>query len=312
MADKTEKLIEEITKTKLSTEVEKALDNADGITEAERAALGAVVKILTPFRKSLSPKIVSDVAAAAGWKQEVVEPVAKGKKSEKALEDKDKEEAMKAAECAYKEHFKKLGHEQYPAMQIAQKAKETDDEEDEMDESVEKSLAKLPKESKAAVEAIFKQNEELRKSNESLAKQTEDLKNRVDAVTKAAKRGEFVKKAQSWDALGADVEALSNALMTVSELAPKEYESITKLLDAANEQVKKGGLFQELGSDQPGKGGNTWEKIEQAADAFVAKSGEKVSKAEAVDKFMQTRDGRAMYSEYMKEQERIKRDRGIN
>lgn len=53
------------------------------------------------------------------------------------------------------------------------------------------------------------------------------------------------------------------------------------------------------------KGGDAWSKIQAGATALVAKSGGKVSPAEAVSKFLDTSEGKRLYDEYLREERQV-------
>jgi hypothetical protein len=113
----------------------------------------------------------------------------------------------------------------------------------------------------------------------------------------------YVAKAASYDKLGVNVEEFGKVMKTIAEKAPETIEKIDAVLKAANEAVAKGNLFVETGSSRQGGAGNgtSWAKIQAAAVASVAKSGEKMTDAQAVTKYLDTAEGKAMYEEYMKE-----------
>jgi hypothetical protein len=309
--------------------VKKADD--DGSTEgtplADRAqtALKAVVRILAPFREELDPLAIHEVLDAAGF--QLTED---GKVTKKADDDKkdDKkkfpfekagdvskeahEEACKAAEDAYKSAVAKLGSRQSAdaKAELTNKASDKDDKEkDDVEKSaIEKALGGAPAELKPVVELIFKANAELVQKNDALLKQVTELRD-------AERSREVVAKAASFDKIGVKQEDLVAVLKGIGD--NKELvEKVHGLLSAANEQVKKagefkGGLYGEMGTSQVGftmTGGDAWSKIEAGAMGMVQKSATPITKAAAIDAFLQTPEGRELYNQHQRDQTRAARE----
>lgn len=117
---------------------------------------------------------------------------------------------------------------------------------------------------------------------------------------------EYVETAAALNFLPVKKEDLGAALKAVAIAAPKAYEQIHAVLKSVNEVAGKSGSFSEIGSSLPGASAGsevTMAQIEQAAQV-IAKD-EKLTKEAAVAKFIsKTADGRRMYSDYMKNQEK--------
>jgi hypothetical protein len=294
------------------------------LDEKGQAALQAVVRILNPMKETLSPVLLRSVLDAAGFQLDTAKSHGgemdhemeqdEMEKSSRMSPEKVKEEhhiaAMKVAKDAYKAELAKLGYQKYPTEQISQKAVDHDPDEPGQDleqeglmhdpdkegegemqhkSGVMKSLlAGVPKESRGAIEAIFKAHEE--------------TKMRLEAVTKAARHKEFVEKAAGYRHLGVATEELA---VTLEALPTKQLEVVEKMLKAADEQISKGKLYAEFGTNQPNPAimgpEASWANIQKAAHGYVAKSGEKLSDAEAMDKFIQTPEGKNMYNQYQEE-----------
>lgn len=312
---------------------------APEVTDRMMTAVKAASRILEPFKgsipKELRDQLMSGIAADGEPQpgEVMADKKASATMSPEPVKEEHKIEAMKAAKGAYKEALKKLGYPKYPTKQIEQKsdkdmdeecekaAKKMDDEDDESEEKDKKESSKkadkkdikkegsmpnadekegvfkallsdVPKETKGALEAIFKSHQELVKKND-------ELTTKLVETERAAKRKDFVAKAAGFKHLGMNTEELADTMLALSESAPKQLEVVEKMLSAADEQVSKGALFSEIGSQLPSGAATTWEKIEKAAEGYVAKSGEKVSKAEAIDRFIQTTDGKRLYEDYM-------------
>lgn len=290
--------------------VGKDTNNEGPLDERAQAALKAVVRILSPFKDSLSPLLLHEVLDAAGIQmQSAVEQgdndmgkMQKGATmSPEPIESEHEMEFATKIAKVFKEHMTKLGYQKYPEQQIAQKAVNTDPDEPGQDEEqegtmhnpdVEKSavakadLAGLPEGAKRAMEAVFKANA--------------DLRSELDAVKRVGLRKDLIQKAQKEYAnLGLPPEEIADMLLDLKG-SPKALERVEKMLSTANNQAASGSLFAEFGSSNPGGFiGSTWEAIEKAAQGFVAKSGDTMTKEQATAKFLETSDGKRMYDQYL-------------
>lgn len=309
---KVEKVLEMHGKPKTETVappvVEKDTNKEGPLDDRAQAALKAVVRILTPFKEALSPLLLHQVLDAAGIQvQSALDQgdtgMAKTEKSATMSPEKIKEEhkieALKIGKAAEMEHLKKLGYQKYPEEQIAQKGDEKGQSEEQEgtmnDPDVEKSavakmdLTGVPDNAKRALEAVFKAHE----------KATADLKSELDAVKRIGRRKDLVQKAATqYPNLGLPTEEVADMLLALE--GNPALEKVEKMLSTANAQAKTGGLFSERGSSHPsGHIGSTWEAIEKAAEGYVAKSGVACTTAQAVDKFLETSEGKRMYELYM-------------
>lgn len=303
-----EKVLEKHGKQKVdeAAPVAKDTNNEGPLDERAQAALKAIVRILTPFKDSLSPLLLHEVLDAAG-----IQMQSAGQQGDKDMtttkgatmspepveSENEMELATKIAKV-FKEHMSKLGYQKYPEQQVAQKAggdpvgQEKEQEGTMHDPDVEKSavakadLAGLPEGAKRAMQAVFKQNA--------------DMKAELEAVKRIGRRKDLVQKAAtSYPNLGLPSEEIADMLLDL-EGNEKARERVEKMLASANEQAKAGSLFSEFGSSNPaGHIGSTWEAIQKAAEGHVAKSGGNFTKEQAVDKFMETTEGKRMYEQYM-------------
>jgi|WetSurMetagenome_2_1015567.scaffolds.fasta_scaffold120411_2 hypothetical protein len=327
--DKQKELLELVRKAdpKVMKKVEKVLkDNQElqgdegGLSTRAQAALKAVVRILTPFKEEINDDILDQTLGAAGFgvmEDEGGAPEDAGSPMEGEAGEKEamcKEEdlmgAKDAANKAYKAHLAKMGYQKYPPAEMQMKSVQKDidgdeaEDEDEEEESVGKSavmkadgtldLSAVPASVRPALEAIYKGNLELVKKNADLEKQLKEERDQ-------RKTKEFVEKAAGFKNLGADKAELATVLKSLAETNPEAYEKIEKTLQAADTQIGKGTLFGEIGSSQSAKGGSNWDMIEKAAEGWVAKSGQNMTKAQAVEAFLVTKDGQKMYGEYKNE-----------
>lgn len=298
-----EKVLKEYSE-KMEEEGKEAMD------ERTQAALKAAARILTPFKEKIGGELMGKILEAAGMEME-------GEKPEVEIEmgdDLEKEEHEKAQASqspspvlvesikALEEGIKKLGEQIYPDGKIKLKSEEEmekADETEKMEDAVSKSLISkggsldlraVPKAVRPVVEAIYKSQQELVKKNNELSEKL------------ANKEREAIRKSYEGQVAGfthiADKEGLVDSLVTMT---PDQAGQVLKSLGAANAQIEKGDLFKEVGSGLSAGTRTSWEAIEKAAEGFVAKSGEKVTKEEATARFLETKEGQAMYSDYKNE-----------
>lgn len=311
--------------------------NAQSTMPSDRAqaALKAAARILTPFQKELGGELLQKVMQAAGMQMPDGKPgTIEG--NNMGLENKDTNKsatqspekvtdehsalAMKDAECAYKAALAKLGYQKYSEGKLQMKSLEgadaaDDDEEDDVEKSgvakAEKpkgeskvteqvlkadgslNLEAIPEAVRPAVEHIFKAQQELVKKNADLTKELEDRKT-------AEQKREVVAKADSYSHLGIPKEEIVATLEDAKKLGTEAYIRITKQFETLNEQNRTGGLFKEIGSPLSGgtNGAGSWEAIEKASQAHVQKSGEKMSKEQAIDAYLNTAEGNRQYAEH--------------
>lgn len=227
-----------------------------------------------------------------------------GDELEKAI-SKHMRGAYGEAEKAYKSHMEKLGYRKYPDAEVRMKGvrkdlpKQVDVSEENhekgeaqpMDKNVLKSLdlTKVDPKVKTALEAVFKANEEA-------VKKALKLEGELKAERETRLDKELMDRAK---AIGhGAVEKHFKIMKSLSTELRDEYESAQH---AVTEQIKKGGIFKELGSARQGtiNGGDAWGKIEAMANGIVEKGDTKVSKAEAIEAVLKTAEGKRLYSEYM-------------
>lgn len=155
-------------------------------------------------------------------------------------------------------------------------------------------LSGVDPKTRAAVELVMKSQRELVAKNAELTKESADLRSQM-------RQKELVQKAAAWGHLGIPQEDIVAQLNDADKAGKEAFERVEKSFTALNNQAKAGGLFNEIGSGLP-QGGNApdgqWAKIEAAASGWAQKSGEKCTKAEATDKFLQTPEGQKMYGDY--------------
>lgn len=220
------------------------------------------------------------------------------------------DEAMGEAQKAYKSHLEKLGYRKYPDAEVRMKSltqkdlpKQVDVSEENhehgeaqsMEKNVLKSLdlTKVDPKVKTALEAVFK-------ANEVAVAKAAKLETELKAERETRREKEFVEKAAKLE-IGAKTEDLAKILKSVADVNPELATGLETILKAAGEQIKKGKLFEEIGSATQGKiaGDDAWSKIEAMASGMVEKSAGKVSKADAIEAVLKTDEGNRLYGEYM-------------
>jgi hypothetical protein len=141
-----------------------------------------------------------------------------------------------------------------------------------------------PELSKAAQERLKKAEDEvaeLRKSAEESQTIAKDERDR--RVT-----AEFITKAEAYSSLPIQATEFGPVLKRAAEkLEKSDFEALEQLLTAANEQVAKGALFAQLGSDVGGSAvpAGAYAEVQQKADQ-LRKSDGKLSKGEAEARVM--------------------------
>lgn len=287
------------------------------------AALKAAARILTPFKDKLPGDLVGKVMNAAGMQmsgEEMNDSNAPereensltkelGSMSPEQVKDEHEIAAMKSATDAYNSHLQKLGYQKYPEGKLQMKSAESEEDgETEEDESVSKTavvkadgsldLSAVSESVRPAIQAIYKSHQELVQKNAALEKKMADQ-------ASAVREKEIVAKAASFKNLGLAHEEVVQTLKDADSVGTEAFTRVCKQFETLETQAAQGGLFREIGSNQSSKGRTTYEAIEKAAEGMVAKSGESLSKAEGIDKFLKTELGGRMYVDYQREMGRI-------
>lgn len=266
------------------------------VDERAMAALKAVARILAPFKSQITPELVNQVLKSIGIGA-------------------DPNPGAGAGGAAQGDPNKNPNPQQQPVNKSA-----TTDTEDEMPkEEILKAdgtidFSKVPENVRPVLEVIHKshtdlvkQNKEIVQKNDDLEKQNKeivqknlDLEKKVSDQASAVREKEIVAKADSFTHLGIPKEDVVMQLKLADGAGKETFEKVCKNFEAISKQNKEGSLFKELGSNQP-SGGTTndaYEKIEKMAEAYVAKSSEKITKEAAMEIVMKTSEGQKLYAEY--------------
>lgn len=164
------------------------------------------------------------------------------------------------------------------------------------DEKVKKSIVEVLK-------SIFtgekkdepKVDAEIAKRDEVIAK----LNDRVTQLADERERDTYIAKAQSLGLPGDDWGTLLRK--AEKDMTAEERKTFGEKLAGLAKIAKDSVLFREVGGNGAGEG-DTWGKIEKLADGIVAKSSGAVSKQQAIADALKTPEGKALYTEYLKEQ----------
>lgn len=213
-------------------------------------------------------------------------------------------EAAKAANAVYKEHMEKLGYRKYPDAEMAMKVKKTKMAKHTLEKGEHVSKAAPGTAQNLPMDAATRRQFELvAKSNKELVEKNDRLEKRVAAQEAQVREKEIVAKAASWQHVALPQDEIVATLKDADKIGKESFERICKNFDTLNEQGRTSNLFSERGSNLSTAGGGNssetaWAKIEAAAKGVVAKSGTKMSDAEAVESFLKTAEGQKMYAEY--------------
>lgn len=295
-------------------------------------ALKAIARILLPFKDQITYDQICEVLQAIGIPMDSAfddtnddptlddidneDPDNMEEELDPNITKEHMEEANKAASDAYCGYMKKMGFEKYPTppnnagdpVNKKNKVKKNDkpiSPESGKEDLVEKAaiikadgsldLSAVPEAVRPAVELIYK-------GQQDAVKKAADLETQLKVERDERVSKEMSAKADSWKHLGLPKEDVIKSLHEAHANGKESFERVCKMFDASNAQVEKSALFKEIGSNREGtKGDGSWQTIEKAALGFVEKSGQKMSAAEAVTKFLDTPEGSKMYGEYKAE-----------
>lgn len=271
--------LQEIFKADLSTGITSVFDliEKSKLTEKSQKLVKGALRLLGAVDKSDQGEVVKEFIAKAdlGFL-----------KPEKQMTPEEKETAKKKA------------------------AKEEEDRQALFASKVKKSIGKMiAKESREAFDKIMKEDfgtdsatsddpavVVVMKENEKIQKQLDS--EREIRITKEME----LEASENYADLNVSKEDMAVILKdAVLNMDEKNVENLRKVFKAASAQVKEGAILKQKGSELAGGGGNAWEKIEKAAEA-INKDG-KMSKQEAIDKFLESDEGAEAYNNYEKEKD---------
>lgn len=181
------------------------------------------------------------------------------------------------------------GEEPKEAMEEeAEKAEEDEEKkmryEKEEEEELKKSLAKLPESAQAAIDAIWKSNQELSQKSEKLEKEL------GVEIAKRARR-EYMAKAENTlqNIPGHSIDEVVDLMIDIKARDEDLGARVEKALESASAALQGGPLLVEAGKNVPELGSSDpWEKIQAIAKTQVEQSGGKMTMPVAIAKTIQT------------------------
>ena len=132
----------------------------------------------------------------------------------------------------------------------------------------------------------------------ALEKRAQELEQRVAKMEEQRERTEAIQKARTLDRLG-KADDLASLIQKARKLfTADEYAAFEKNLAGWNEQLAKGKLFAEFGSDAQ-EATDPYGKLEAAAKALVSKGDGKMTFEQAFAKVCDTPEGKELYRAYL-------------
>jgi len=256
------------------------------VTENQEAIVAAM-KLLSIAKESVPAdkrqELMKQMSALSDYG--AMEPaMSDDEKAKKAAEDKA------AAEKAAAEEAAKNKKDEYPMMPV----KKSDGSYD---------LSSVPEAARTMVEALWKSHDEAITKSEAANKRAEDAEKILKEQKDAEVKKEFVAKAADLKNLSVNADEFGAVMKELHEKAPEQFAKVETVLKAANEAVKKAGLFAELGSANSGSGASDTAEaaLDKAVASIVQKSDGKVTKEQAYSEFITSPEGSKLYARYVNE-----------
>jgi hypothetical protein len=180
----------------------------------------------------------------------------------------------------------------YPSPESEAKADDEDDQEDTVDKI---DLEQIPEGLRDDVAKALKKNEDADAKLVELQKQLDgerdarELKDMIEHVSKTYK-----------NLPNAKAEDLAPILKSLKSKAPEEVEKLEEILKAADKAIGEGNLFKEHAPQDPDvdDDDSPYGQIEKLAALYIEKSGDSLTKEQAIDKVLQTPAGKKLYAEH--------------
>ena len=166
---------------------------------------------------------------------------------------------------------------------------------EEEDDELKKTLDNLPPAAQAAIDAIWKDREEL------VAKSAELEKSLGEEIAKRSRR-EYLAKAEKslCNIPGHSLEEVVDLMIEVKATNEELGARVEKALESSSAALQGGALLVEAGRSVPDtSGGDPWAKIQKIAKSEVEKSAGALTMPQAIAKTIQTNP--ALYAEYNEE-----------
>ena len=184
------------------------------------------------------------------------------------------------------------GEEVEAAEEMPAEDDEAEKAEDEEDDELKKTLDNLPPAAQAAIDAIWKDREEL------VAKSAKLEKDLGEEIAKRSRR-EYLGKAEKTlcNIPGHSLDEVVDLMIEVKATNEELGARVEKALEASSAALQGGALLVEAGRSVPDTtGGDPWAKIQKIAKSEVEKSSGALTMPQAIAKTIQTNP--ALYEEY--------------
>lgn len=259
-----DEILEAVVKT--ATDDEQRLESVmkdKEMSKKARSAMKGMLRIANAFKDELPDDMLHLLAELSG------RPEPKKKK------DGDKDEDMKAGKKAKSAKKKEEGTMQEEKVEAK------------------KSLDDMPAEVKAQIDGLWKKNKEA-------VEKAEQLEAVLKAERNERRKKEFIEKAsKEYSHIPGESIALAEIIKSAYDSSETLGKAFEQILAGAEKAISAGAVFEEAGTSATQEGGDAWGRIEKAAQEVVVKSGDKMTKAAAVDFVM--RNQPELYNEYLKE-----------
>jgi len=137
-------------------------------------------------------------------------------------------------------------------------------------------------------------------ASDTLQKRLDKAETRADALERAGRLDEFIRKAKDLGLPGTNSEEFGETLLSIDERTPETYKRLVSVLEDTAKVLKESKLFKSIGSDgDSGGAGDAWSKIQKAARQHMADSSEDIGFQKAVDQVMS--ENRDLAEQYLKE-----------
>jgi hypothetical protein len=138
--------------------------------------------------------------------------------------------------------------------------------------------------------------EEIQKRMDTLEKRNQDLENQIKKQNDEIKTKEFIAKAAGYSNLGIKADEFGPVLKAMAETDPENFSKVEAVLQAADEQISKGALFAESGTDGVGETEIT-KRVEAKAKEIQKRDNCTIEKARTIV----YKENPGMYAEYQNE-----------
>ena len=248
----------------------KGIESIENLLQGSTDQLSAELQEITKAGKAISGNRMAKLREICNQLQDLIDSagdVADINKKKEECELKD-EEAKKLKE----EEAKKL------------KEEEAEDEEEE-EEDAEKSVKKSTFDSCVA----------------KMASENSSLKQQVAKMIDEKQTRQHIAKAAELDCLPAETEELGIILKSIAAVDDATYQKLEAILKTANEEIRQGALFSEMGysgSVSASSPEDAWSQIEILATQMVTKDASKTS-SQAIDEVLKSSEGKRLYALHM-------------